>query len=38
LSDPLPDYAARAREALLPFSRDATDRLVAEELLPRLLS
>jgi hypothetical protein len=38
LSDPLPDYAARAREALLPFSRDATDRLVAEELLPRLLA
>jgi hypothetical protein len=38
LSDPLPDYAARAREALLPFCRDATDRLVAEELLPRLLA
>jgi hypothetical protein len=38
LSDPLPDYAARAREALLPFSRDATDRLVAEKLLPRLLT
>jgi hypothetical protein len=38
LSDPLPAYAARAREALLPFSREATDRLVVEELLPRLLA
>jgi hypothetical protein len=37
LSDPLPDYAGRAREALVPFSREATDRLVAEKLLPRLL-
>jgi hypothetical protein len=38
LSDPLPDYAARAREALGPFGREATDRLVAEKLLPRLLA
>jgi hypothetical protein len=38
LDDPLPDYAARAREALVPFSREAVDRLVAEQLLPRLLA
>jgi Glycosyl transferases group 1 len=38
LSDPLPDYAARAREALVPFSREATDKLVAQKLLPRLLA
>jgi hypothetical protein len=38
LSDPVPGYAARAREALVPFSRAATDRLVAEQLLPRLLA
>jgi glycosyltransferase involved in cell wall biosynthesis len=38
LEDPVGDYARRAREALAPFSRDAVDRLVAEELLPRLLS
>jgi hypothetical protein len=38
LSDPLPDYSERAREALRPFSRQAIDRLVAEELLPRLLA
>jgi glycosyltransferase involved in cell wall biosynthesis len=38
LSDPLPGYATRAHEALLPFSRAATDRLVAEQLLPRLLA
>jgi hypothetical protein len=31
-------YAARARELLSPFSREAVDRTVAEELLPRLLA
>ncbi len=38
LDDPLPGYAERARSALAPFTRDAVDRLVAEELLPRLLA
>jgi glycosyltransferase involved in cell wall biosynthesis len=38
LEDPLPDYAIRAREALAPFSRVAVDRVVAEQLLPRLLA
>jgi glycosyltransferase involved in cell wall biosynthesis len=38
LEDPLPDYAIRAREALSPFSRAAVDRVVAEQLLPRLLA
>jgi Glycosyl transferases group 1 len=37
LDDPAPDYAARAAEALAPFRREAVDRLVAEQLLPRLL-
>jgi hypothetical protein len=37
LSNPLADYAKRAREALAPFTREAADRLVAEQLLPRLL-
>jgi hypothetical protein len=37
LDDPLPDYAARAARALAPFTRDAVDRLVADEMLPRLL-
>jgi hypothetical protein len=37
LDDPVPGYATRAREALRPFSRETVDRLVAEELLPRLL-
>jgi glycosyltransferase involved in cell wall biosynthesis len=36
LVDPPADYAARAREPLASFSRQATDRLVAQELLPRL--
>lgn len=31
------DYAARARLALAPYGRPAIDRVVAEELLPRLL-
>ena len=38
LDDPPADYASRARLALAPFAREAVDRLVAEELLPRLLS
>ena len=38
LDDPLPDYAARARRALAPFSREAADRVVSQELLPRLLA
>jgi glycosyltransferase involved in cell wall biosynthesis len=38
LEDPLPDYAPRARRALAPFSREAVDRIVAEQLLPRLLA
>jgi hypothetical protein len=37
LDDPPPDYAARAAEALAPYRRDAVDRTVADELLPRLL-
>jgi glycosyltransferase involved in cell wall biosynthesis len=37
LDDPAPDYASRATAALAPFNRDAVDRLVAQELLPRLL-
>jgi Glycosyl transferases group 1 len=37
LRSPLEDYGERAREALAPFSREAVDRLVAEQLLPRLL-
>jgi glycosyltransferase involved in cell wall biosynthesis len=35
-SPPPPEYAARALAALAPFARDAIDRRVAEELLPRL--
>ncbi|HWG07529.1 MAG TPA: glycosyltransferase [Solirubrobacteraceae bacterium] len=38
LADPLPGYAERARAALAPFSRAAVDRIVAEQLLPRLLA
>jgi glycosyltransferase involved in cell wall biosynthesis len=37
LDDPAPDYAARAQLALVPFRRAAVDRIVAEQLLPRLL-
>jgi hypothetical protein len=37
LDDPPPDFAARAAAALAPFRRDAVDRVVADELLPRLL-
>ncbi len=38
LDDPTPGYAERAARALTPFSRAEVDRLVADELLPRLLS
>jgi hypothetical protein len=38
LSDLPGDYARRALQALEPFSRASADRLVAEELLPRLLA
>jgi glycosyltransferase involved in cell wall biosynthesis len=37
LDAPVAEYAAHARRALAPFSREAVDRLVADELLPRLL-
>jgi hypothetical protein len=38
LDDPTPDYAERAAEMLAPFTRDAVDHLVADELLPRLFT
>ena len=38
LEDPLPGYGGLAREAVLPFRRAAVDRVVADELLPRLLA
>jgi Glycosyl transferases group 1 len=38
LDDPTRGYAERARQALEPYSRAAADRLVAEQLLPRLLA
>jgi len=38
LDDPLSGYSTRAREALVPFSREAVDGLVADQLLPRLLA
>src|ERR1700760_453615 len=38
LDEPPGDYGERAREALAPFSRESVDRLVAEQLLPRLLA
>ncbi len=37
LLDPPGDYDSRARAALAPFGREAIDRRVAQELLPRLL-
>lgn len=37
LDDPTPDYAARAAAAIAPYRRAAVDRVVADELLPRLL-
>jgi hypothetical protein len=36
LDDPVPDYAERAALALAPWSPAAVDRVVSEELLPRL--
>jgi glycosyl transferase family 1 len=38
LDDPRPDYAERAAELLKPWSPEAVDRAVAEQLLPRLLA
>jgi glycosyltransferase involved in cell wall biosynthesis len=38
LDDPAADYSARALKSLAPFRREAVDRLVAEQLLPRLLA
>lgn len=38
LHDQLADYHERAGQALAPFTREAVDRLVAEQLLPRLLA
>jgi hypothetical protein len=38
LDHPSPDYAARARELLAPWRPEEVDRVVREELLPRLVS
>jgi Glycosyl transferases group 1 len=38
LAEPLPGYAERAAAALEPFRRATSDRIVAEELLPRLFT
>jgi glycosyltransferase involved in cell wall biosynthesis len=38
LDDPLPDYAERAAELLAPWRPEEVDRVVHEELLPRLLA
>lgn len=38
LDDPAPEYATRAAVAVAPFRRAAVDRVVATELLPRLIS
>lgn len=38
LDDPPVDYAERALEALAPFRRAKADKIVAEQLLPRLLA
>ncbi len=37
LDDPVPGYSERAAALLEPYSREALDRTVAEEVLPRLL-
>ncbi|HTU77324.1 MAG TPA: glycosyltransferase [Solirubrobacteraceae bacterium] len=37
LLDPHTDYSSRALESLRPFTREAADRIVASELLPRML-
>jgi hypothetical protein len=38
LDDPVPGYSTRAAELLAPYTREAVDRVVAREVLPRLLS
>jgi Glycosyl transferases group 1 len=38
LDDPVPDYAGRAAAGLAPYRRSAVDALVAQQLLPRLLT
>jgi hypothetical protein len=38
LDEPRDDYAERARALLSPLTRENVDRVVREELLPRLLS
>ena len=38
LDHPSPDYAARAAELLEPWQPEAVDRVVREQLLPRLVS
>ncbi|HYH89625.1 MAG TPA: glycosyltransferase [Solirubrobacteraceae bacterium] len=38
LDDPAPDYPARAAAALAPWHPDTVDRVVREQLLPRLVS
>jgi hypothetical protein len=38
LEQPLPDYAQRSARALAPFTPAAVRRVVAEQLLPRLLA
>jgi hypothetical protein len=38
LERPREDYAARAQQALAPFTRAEVDRVIADELLPRLLA
>jgi Glycosyl transferases group 1 len=38
LDDPDPGYAERATDLLVPFSRGAVDRTLADEVLPRLLA
>jgi glycosyltransferase involved in cell wall biosynthesis len=38
LDDPAPMYAERAAELVAPFSREAVDQTVAQEVLPRLLT
>jgi hypothetical protein len=37
LDDPAPGYAERARELLAPFGEEDVDRVVREDVLPRLL-
>jgi glycosyltransferase involved in cell wall biosynthesis len=38
LDDPPPDYSQRAAQALAPYGRSAVDAVIAERLLPALLS